>query len=107
MSFDDEFLICVFFPSLPEYNTSFTFNPCNRGQVFLSICVYESEDTPAPGTTIIAAADKVAKSQLYRVDVPLRMRKELKVLLRFTPAAHTASLIFLLCFTHTHAPHIL
>jgi hypothetical protein len=89
---------------LPEYNTSFTFNPCNRGQVFLSICVYESENEPAPGTTIIAAADKVAKSQLYRIDVPLRMRKELKVLLRFTPAAHTASLICLHCPppTHTH-----
>ena len=88
---------------MPEYNTSFTFNPCNRGQVFLSICVYESENEPAPGTTIIAAADKVAKSQLYRIDVPLRMRKELKVLLRFTPIAHIASLVFPSLFhTHTH-----
>ena len=66
----------------PEHNLSFVYNQLPKGQVFLTICVYETEDTKNHNhnvTSTTNSAEKV-KTQLFRIDIPM------KVILSYVPS---------------------
>ena len=68
----------------PEHNLSFVYNQLPKGQVFLTICVYETEDTKNHNhnvTSTTNSAEKV-KTQLFRIDIPM------KVILSYIPSMH-------------------
>ena len=58
----------------PEHNLSFAYNQLPKGQVFLTVCVYETEDTKNTHnvTSTTNSAEKV-KTQLFRIDIPMKV----------------------------------
>ena len=60
----------------PEHNLSFVYNQVPTGQVFLTVCVFETEDTKNHShnvTSTTNSAEKV-KTQLFRIDIPMKVR---------------------------------
>ena len=64
----------------PEYNTSYKeIHAYPRGSMFLSICVHEfDEETTEEMRERTEDMKRKAFRQLYRIDVPLKIRKDLK-----------------------------
>lgn len=63
----------------PDYNTSLKeVHAYPKGSVFLTVCVHEYEDESSEEKDRGEEAKKKNARQLYRIDIPLRLRKDQK-----------------------------
>lgn len=59
----------------PEHNLSFVYNQLQKGQVFLTICVYETEETKNNSHNVSSTTNsgEKVKTQLFRIDIPMKV----------------------------------